>query len=54
MSTNNKKNTNTISFEEKVQKEARRQKQITRVVCLILAALMVLGGATGILVSILS
>ena len=44
----NNKNTN-AEFDEKVVKSAERQKKITRVVCLFLAALMALGGTIGVL-----
>lgn len=46
---NNKKNPET--FDEKVQKSEMRQKRITRIVCLFLAALMVLGGTAGIIIT---
>ena len=49
---NNKKVTTDKSFEEKVAIAERRQKTITRIVCFALAALMVLGGATGIIVAL--
>ena len=52
----NKQNTtsNEIDFEEKVRRAERRQKNITRVVCLILAALMALGGTITVLVTVFS
>ena len=49
-----KKNTaNDKNFEETAKKSERMHKRITQVVCLILAALMVLGGTAGILITTL-
>lgn len=52
MATNNKKNTE-AEFNEKLHKSEQRQKQVTRIVCLVLAALMALGGTASILISVL-
>jgi len=45
---NKKKSDN---FDKKVQRSEMRQKRITRIVCLFLAVLMVLGGIAGILIT---
>ena len=52
MATNNK-NTD-IEFEEKVRKSEQRQKRMTQIVCLVLAALMVLGGTVTAIITALA
>ena len=47
----NKKN-NELEFEEKARKAEKRQKRMTQAVCLILAALMALGGTISVLVTV--
>ena len=42
------------TFEEKAKKQALKNKRLTQVLCFVLAALMVLGGGTGIIVALLS